>query len=637
MRAARFFLLLSVSALSAGLSERTATGQFAITSASIADGQSNVQLVDSIYFYFNQQLPFNTLFSSKFHWEPYGHFQRTEVFLNTDRQSPRFRLIHQQEYDFSVYVFGVASAGNQRMQRPFALNYTTSATAGSRQVGGSVSFGQRLPTSGPAISALIREHALRTPGPTNVASTSVPQTAARAEQKHANKAASTATTLANNLDYTVILLLDQFAIDEGIWSVRAAAAITQGGTYSFGHVRPGTYYPIAFNYTDDTGEAIGHYGYYDPNGDYAPDPITVSGGNLSGIDLTLYPYGPQEGLQWRDIAKDAAAAVASDAALLNMNTSVALDGSASNWTYLFRSISQNIDIFVSVDPLTLSTATAASSYNGTVTSIPRFGVIDSGAAVTVAEQNGGSTYRTANPGPLTIAAVGGNLLAEFPTAPDHLLWRISYSVAGGSNAPFVVYVDMITGEPYETLPIELSDLHALQSEESVVLRWSARGELRPNSFVIQEHLPSDKQWIDVTRFDETTSNGPAVYSATVGNVDPGTHTYRVRHASSGGTSTYSASVEIAVRKMDRLTIGTPYPNPTSGNSTIRIYSRDGGSASVRLLDLLGRTVGSQNVTDLTPDAVTEITLASSLLPTGIYLVEVTTDGVRKTTRFTVSR
>lgn len=631
-----------------------ASAQFAITGASISDGEAGVPLVDSIYFSFNQLLPFNTFFTQRFFWEPKGHFQRTEVFLDADRMNPRFRLVHQQNYDFAVYVFGVAAENGSRMQRPFTLNYTTSATSGSRQVSGAVSFGTRTPPSMPRLATLIHDHyedgmvsssedggsqerirmagALQNQlmaGPAAVTQSRKRQTSGKAPSQNASHV--------SNLDYTVILLLDQFSIDSGVWSVRAATAISPSGTYSFDHVRDGTYYPVAFNYSDDTGVAIGHYAYYDPDGDFSPDPVVVSGGNLTGVDLTLYSYGTTQALTNREIAVAEAQANSADAVLVNVSGHPSLDGTATYWTYLFRSESLAKDILVSIDPLTVESTVHTSAFASATTPLPQSGLVDSGSAVSIADINGGSDFRASNAN-YAIDVLGGNQLGELPQEPTRLMWRVRYSAGGSPDPPFVIYIDMLTGDPIDDLPVELTRLDALVDRGDVVIYWSTASEVDNVGFHVEQALPASNSWKSVGFVPASTADSPPhQYSLRINDVKPGRYVYRLQQVDVDGTSHYSAEVEVEVKSSQTLSLSSVYPNPIQHTGTFEISSNTGKSAVVTVYDVLGRVVKKLYDGPTFESQVLVMDIDASDLSTGSYFVEARIGTARKVQFFSVAK
>jgi len=97
--------------------------------------------------------------------------------------------------------------------------------------------------------------------------------------------------------------------------VGVTSVASPGGAYSV-NVADGTYYVSAYLDVDDSGGEPGDdepNGWYDANSDGTPDTITVSGGNVTGVDITFgdIAYAPEITLldgQWNKLG-DAATAI----------------------------------------------------------------------------------------------------------------------------------------------------------------------------------------------------------------------------------------------------------------------------------------------------------------------------------------
>ena len=435
-----------------------ANAQLTITGTTIADGQAGVAPDDSVHITFtlSEKLPFTSLFTTKFNWEPRGGFVRTYVFLDADRSNPRFTVTHRNNTDFAVYVFGVLSQQGNRMERPFTLNYSTSPSMGTRGVGGSVAVGTRTPPSG-KVGLLIRQvHA----EPANLAARALESTngftatdevkfrgsTVRRERVEAYPKAGLSGFHAADEDRTVVLLLDAHNVNPLQWSVRAAAAVQANHSFQFSHVRDGEYYPVAVTWTDDTAEVVGAYGYYDPDGDFTPDPVVVSGGDVSGIDLTIYSYQTATGLADRFLAEDIAREIADDVVLVSSTTGSAdSDGRAVEWTFRFYSPSLDLDLAIVVDPLTAYAFSTPSALTIAPQGVPPSGVIDSDDAVAIADLNGGAEFKAQHP-VTTVSMRGGYALEALPDSPDDLIWSVTYTAGVGSpDPPLVVNLDMSDG------------------------------------------------------------------------------------------------------------------------------------------------------------------------------------------------
>ena len=175
--------------------------------------------------------------------------------------------------DFTWIIQRARSTSGGNLAAPFILNYTTAASSGAQTISGTLSE---------AAQAKIQA----------------------------------------GLPGSAVLLFDQNPFEDsddgegegdgGPDLSVASATLVDGddGTYTLSGVRDGEYLPFAINLLDNTlGDEVMEIGIYDPNDDGIPDPVTVSGGNLTGIDLQfveLVGITARDGLQ---IALDSAAAL----------------------------------------------------------------------------------------------------------------------------------------------------------------------------------------------------------------------------------------------------------------------------------------------------------------------------------------
>lgn len=438
----------------------------------------DVPLSKRVTFELSKPTPtFGTAFASKFMWSPtdstqlsvFGHDygeggKLTEVF---------FELDHAPATDFTFIAYGVEAEDGSRMARPHVLRYSTASEFGSHAVRGTISFGERTlePTSAAAqLASAVRRsiYAAGALAEDREPSEDVPGALARARGAAGSEAHyEAAFALPSDEDAgerTVVLLLDRYEKMERRWHIRAAAVPNAEGDVEVSHIRDGTYWPAAFAFAGEEGESIGAFGFFDADGDLQPDSIRVTGGDVSGVDLTLYPYGAFAAGANVGLARDVAAQVALDQQLVNIRVlrgpspGVAYeDGTADLWRYTFFSLTENRVTYVLIDPINVYvSATPATSYDAR--SIDEL-VIDSDEAVQIADEHGGSDFRARYPADQVLLTVeAGDLALTVRPREEAPFWRVHYrSPPGLPVDELVVFVDVQTGALLEGVTVSVSD------------------------------------------------------------------------------------------------------------------------------------------------------------------------------------
>lgn len=419
-----------------------ARGQaFLVESASIEEGAAGVGLTDTLALSFTKQLPFSSQFAEGVRWWPQERVFRSYTFLDADRRNPLFALEHEPDTDYSVLVCGIRAADGSTLEVPFALSYTTAAQHGTQRIEGQVTERQRG-----ASNAMSQKS-------TSAAQGSEPSLRSKLEQltraalpeldvaSLARRAATEAEArMAASPGYAAIFLLGAYALEEEAWDVRSIAVTDASGRFSFEHVRPGTYYPVAVAFEEGGASATSAFGFYDPDGDLQPDPITVGAGSHVA-PLTLFPYEHTLLQEALPLATRRARAVAEDARLVGFSAApVNRAGRAATWHLTFVAASTGEATSVRVTPAHVEAkARVATEAERLAPGLPSDTLaVGSDSALAVAWQAAGAAYEAAHPGVEAYALLEGRSLN------DRALWVVSFfGASDGSSAN--VLVDMQTG------------------------------------------------------------------------------------------------------------------------------------------------------------------------------------------------
>ncbi|CAM3255514.1 T9SS type A sorting domain-containing protein [Rhodothermus bifroesti] len=249
-----------------------------------------------------------------------------------------YTITHEPEVDYTWLVFAVRNARGRAMTRPYVLRYTTATAMGTLHLSGMVEVvgAKRMGLSEAEARTLrlLLDQAIATGlgRPVFEREALVPQ----AES-----------------DFTVVFLLRHFSQTIAAWDVAAATVLVgHTGAYKVDYLRPGTYWPVAVRYRSLAQLEIEALGYYDADGDGMPDPITLQDA-VSDVRLHVYPFRLATAREQLPLAREAAAAVASDAYLIGLmaTNSPQRSGKAYSWIYTFFSPAQAKRLQVRVDPL----------------------------------------------------------------------------------------------------------------------------------------------------------------------------------------------------------------------------------------------------------------------------------------------
>jgi len=165
------------------------------------------------------------------------------------------------------------------------------------------------------------------------------------------------------------------------------------------------------------------------------------------------------------------------------------------------------------------------------------------------------------------------------------------------------------------LPVELTRFTATAlPKQRALLNWTTQTETANSHFVVERS--TDGRAFEV--LGEIAGAGDSFEEQSYFFTDEfalsGTNYYRLRQVDLDGTETLSEVREVTISALDQLSV---FPNPATDQLSVKGFT----SGPVRVLDLQGRTVISQNISAFE-------TLKISELPSGIYLLQAGKETVR---------
>lgn len=468
-----------------------------ITSATLSDGQAGVTVRDTFEFTFSRALPFSSITNVAFHFEPRRLNLREEFFFGGDR-TVRFRVLHQANTDYVAYAFGAVTCNDPArgqgcfspmapattlylQKRPQVYNYTTAPTIGQRRVSGMVTFGD---TDFPVAKWGGNAQILR-----NVIAEAYSDVARYAPPPLLSTAAT------DSLARTVVFLLDRFTLSASTWLPRSGAAPDAAGAFTVPHVRDGQYWPVAIHFADRFGQSIARYGYHDADGDFDPDPITVEGGNVTGLNIILMPDEPILARTSLPMGEAQARQVFADAELHTLTAlNPTASGTAALWRYVYYSPGK--DSLVTVDASSFSAQAFVSEAE------PGFAerlalpdaFANSDEIFALAEAAGGGAFRAQYPDEqVMMFAELGDLPLDFRPARPARFWHIRYESPMDAPEPQTLdlffdaetgaqlqgtFVSNAPGTPVLEIGLEQPAPHPVRTQASLTYTLTSPGHVR---------------------------------------------------------------------------------------------------------------------------------------------------------------
>lgn len=425
--------------------------------------------------------------------------------------------------DYCVVLYGAYSRDGELLNKPYVLNFTTSASIGARKVSGSV-----VPPSG-KISSLgfdspfgnLKDLKLKLP-PEFGGKEIVPTVLNKLESSNfsfKNFESSSQPLKISSVDPNtgIVALLDGNPLMSEAVNIKYAANVNSDFSFEVRYVRSGSYY--LFVVFDTNRDGIFEFGvdllmFYDANNDGLPDPINVGSVDITGLNVSgvfqIRPFTIREKL---DTVMSVARNYAMDAVLREIDffeptlAQDTLDGRVYYANYGFYSSSKGKAFRVYVNALLgqIGIDTLVGMLNGTVNLPDRF--VNSNVAFDSAEANSGFRFRSE---PNTITSIFYEL-RNYPgdeSAPDTLnpYWRLSYLKADTSGRPInflIFYLEPLSGRLVKKIEISTEPITAkekFRSVDSLAKSYASDAQLM---YVIGQ---------DYTEFDTTIDGKCVVWS-----------------------------------------------------------------------------------------------------------------------------
>jgi hypothetical protein len=180
------------------------------------------------------------------------------------------------------------------------------------------------------------------------------------------------------------------------------------------------------------------------------------------------------------------------------------------------------------------------------------------------------------------------------------------------------YSTALTANNATALPISLVKFTADKLSEKVKLNWVTATEINNDKFIIERS--ADGENFELVSEVKGAGNSREINSYNVVDADPlkGTSYYRLTQVDFNGASETFAPV--AVNMSGKLHLATVQSNTEAGNIDMSIYSPSATSTAIRVLDLSGRTIASQQVNLV--EGYQSVNINTNNLSSGIHIIQI---------------
>ncbi len=423
---------------------------------------------------------------------PFDSLEINDVRLADQGRTLVFTTEHTPDTDFTWIVSRATNTGGGQLERPYVFNYTTAASNSANDVSGEIT------DSGLAKSVIENEY-----DGILVALFSSNPFVERDDDFDENND-GTEGPENEGPEFTI---------------ARAALVDTTDGTYTIEGVRDGTYFPLAINLIRDSfSSEPTAIGIYDPEGDGTLNSIEVSGGSVSGIGIEFKEFAPISAKDAVTIGDAIAASLDSDLELYFMFTEEDLyeddfeecefdcedpkkiignklkqfsdnltpSGRGEAWGLLYYNSTSETAVAMGVNPFgagfvdTVDTEEFIEDLDlpdeatiDALSPLSTTGFFDSDSAAIVAEENGGSDFRSGDSDFIYVNYLAINTQALLPPniTAENGVWAViygknSFTEFGPDFEELVLLIDFEDGSFLGSFTIEEEGITALEARES---------------------------------------------------------------------------------------------------------------------------------------------------------------------------
>ncbi len=188
-----------------------------------------------------------------------------------------------------------------------------------------------------------------------------------------------------------------------------------------------------------------------------------------------------------------------------------------------------------------------------------------------------------------------------------------------------------------TLSVELAAFEVMVADDAALLEWVTDSETNNSGFAI-EHKSGTRPFEEIGFVPGSgTSANRNTYSFAVNQLSPGLHEFRLRQVDYDGSPSYSGVVEAMVEMPGRFVLESAYPNPFNPTTTLRFSVAESMPVELSLHTPLGERVRLLYRGVAPAGSSVPVTIDAAGLPSGVYLVRMTGEGIQASQTVTLMK